>query len=61
LTTYNTQEKSYREEYKKQIERQYKIVYPNASDAEAAEAAQQDWGNEGVFQTAVSSQLSIRP
>jgi syntaxin 1B/2/3 len=54
LQEYLDEERSYRAECAKQIKRQYKIVYPNASDAEAEEAAQQDWGNEGVFQTAVS-------
>jgi syntaxin 1B/2/3 len=54
LQEYLKEERTYRAECAEQIKRQYKIVYPNASDAEAEEAAQQDWGNEGVFQTAVS-------
>jgi syntaxin 1B/2/3 len=54
LQQYLDEEKYYRAECAKQIKRQYKIVYPNASDVEAEEASQMNWGNEGVFQTAVS-------
>jgi syntaxin 1B/2/3 len=59
LTTYNTQEKTYRERYKEQIQRQYRIVYPNASQTEVEEASEQNWSNEGVFQQAVSNLSSI--
>ncbi len=54
LQEYQDEERKYRAECVNQIKRQYQIVYPNATDAEAEEAAQQDWGNEGVFQAAVS-------
>jgi syntaxin 1B/2/3 len=55
LNQYLAEEKRYRERCVDQIKRQYRIVYPNASQAEVDEASQQDWGNEGVFQTAVSA------
>jgi syntaxin 1B/2/3 len=54
LNQYLTEEKRYRDRCVEQIKRQYRIVYPNASQAEVDEASQQNWGNEGVFQTAVS-------
>jgi len=34
------------------------IVNPEATDAEVAEATQADWGNEGVFQTALKTNRS---
>lgn len=54
LAGYNRQEKEFRDEYKQQIQRQYRIVYPNASQAEVEQASEQNWSNEGVFQQAVS-------
>lgn len=54
LQEYRQEEASYERRYREQIERQYRIVNPEASDAEVREAADADWGNEGVFQTAVS-------
>lgn len=54
LQDYQKEEQTYRQRYREQIERQYRIVNPEASDAEVREAADADWGNEGVFQTAVS-------
>lgn len=53
LQQYEQEERSYRKRYEDQIARQYKIINPEASDAEIKEAASADWGNEGVFQTAV--------
>jgi syntaxin 1B/2/3 len=32
-------------------------VNPDASEAEVSEAAEMDWGSEGVFQTAVSIEV----
>lgn len=54
LQEYRVEEANYEKRYREQIARQYRIVNPEASDAEVMEAADADWGNEGVFQTAVS-------
>lgn len=54
LQLYRQEEAKYEARYREQIARQYRIVNPEATDAEVQEAAQADWGNEGVFQTAVS-------
>lgn len=53
LEDYQQEENSYRKRYQEQIAREYKIVNPEATDAEIQEAATADWGNDGVFQTAV--------
>lgn len=58
LEDYRQEEKHYSDRYKEQIGRQYRIVNPDASDAEVREAVQADWGNEGVFQTALSANRS---
>ncbi|KAI9893922.1 MAG: hypothetical protein M1814_005475 [Vezdaea aestivalis] len=55
LRDYEKDEQSYRHKYQEQIARQYRIVNPDASPAEVQEAAETDWGNEGVFQTALKS------
>jgi syntaxin 1B/2/3 len=55
LAAYNRQEKDFRDQYKEQIQRQYRIVYPNATQDEVEQASEQNWSNEGVFQQAVSS------
>ena len=54
LKDYQQEELGYRQKYRDQIARQYRIVNPEASEAEVQEASQLDWGSEGVFQTAVS-------
>lgn len=54
LEDYQKEEVTYRQRYREQIARQYKIVNPEASESEVHEAADADWNNEGVFQTAVS-------
>lgn len=54
LNNYMQEERQVRERYRQQIARQYKIVNPDATDEEVREATEMDWGNEGVFQTAVS-------
>lgn len=54
LQEYRLEEANYEKRYREQIARQYRIVNPEATDAEVHEASQADWGNEGVFQTAVS-------
>lgn len=54
LKDYQQEEVAYKQRYREQIARQYRIVNPEASDAEVNEASELDWGSEGVFQTAVS-------
>ncbi|KAF2725777.1 t-SNARE [Polychaeton citri CBS 116435] len=58
LQEYRQEEASYEKRYREQIARQYRIVNPEASDAEVTEAANADWGNEGVFQTALKTNRS---
>ncbi|KAI8946478.1 t-SNARE [Xylaria longipes] len=53
LRNYQEEESSFRARYRDQIARQYRIVNPDASEDEVREAAEADWGNEGVFQTAL--------
>ncbi|KAI0473075.1 t-SNARE [Xylariaceae sp. FL0804] len=53
LQRYQQEEASFRERYRDQIARQYRIVNPDASEDEVYQATQTDWGNEGVFQTAL--------
>lgn len=53
LEEYQKEEQAYSQRYRDQIERQYRIVNPDASDEEVREAADANWGDEGVFQTAV--------
>ncbi|KAI1107158.1 t-SNARE [Jackrogersella minutella] len=53
LRSYQEEEGSYRQRYRDQIARQYRIVNPDASEDEVRQAAEADWGNEGVFQTAL--------
>lgn len=53
LRSYQEEESSFRARYRDQIARQYRIVNPDADEDEVREATEADWGNEGVFQTAV--------
>lgn len=53
LNDFRQEELSYRQRYQEQIARQYRIVNPDATDAEVDEASRLDWGSEGVFQTVV--------
>ena len=59
LEEYRNEEASYERRYREQIARQYRIVNPDATEAEVQEASNADWGNEGVFQTAVSASHSL--
>ncbi|KAK3327441.1 syntaxin-like protein psy1 [Cercophora scortea] len=52
------EEQTYKERYREQIARQFRIVNPEASEEEVREAADADWGNEGIFQTALKSNRS---
>lgn len=54
LEQYQQEEATYKKRYQDQIARQYRIVNPDATEEEVHEAAQANWGDEGVFQTAVS-------
>jgi syntaxin 1B/2/3 len=60
LNDYKQEEVTYRQRYRDQIARQYRIVKPEATDAEVQEASELDWGSEGVFQTAVRIARSCR-
>lgn len=53
LDKYQSIERDYQHRYRDQIARQYRIVNPDASEDEVQQATEMDWGNEGVFQTAV--------
>ncbi|ROT35528.1 t-SNARE [Sodiomyces alkalinus F11] len=55
LQKYMQMESDYQRRYKDQIARQYRIVNPDASEQEVQQATEADWGNEGVFQTALKS------
>lgn len=55
LEEYRNEEASYERRYREQIARQYRIVNPDATEQEVQEASQADWGNEGVFQTALKT------
>ncbi|KAI9753148.1 MAG: hypothetical protein M4579_005311 [Chaenotheca gracillima] len=55
LQGYQEEERTYQRRYRDQIARQYRIVNPDADAAEVEEATNADWGNEGVFQTALKS------
>jgi len=55
LKDYQQEEVAYRQRYRDQIARQYRIVNPEATEAEVQEASEMDWGSEGVFQTALKS------
>jgi len=53
LEEFQKEEVTYKKRYQEQIARQYLIVNPSASESEVQEAVNADWGDEGVFQTAV--------
>lgn len=59
LEKYQAIESEYRQKYREQISRQYRIVNPDASEDEIRQAADANWGDEGVFQTAVRAPLEI--
>lgn len=58
LEEYKQEELAYRQRYRDQIARQFRIVNPEATEAEVQEASELDWGSEGVFQTALKSNRS---
>jgi len=55
LREFEKEERLYEERYREAIARQYRIVNPEASEEEVREAVNTDWGDEGIFQTAVST------
>ncbi|KAK1654470.1 SNARE domain-containing protein [Colletotrichum phormii] len=55
LEKYQQIERDYQKRYRDQIARQYRIVNPEATEDEVEQATQMDWGDEGVFQTALKS------
>jgi syntaxin 1B/2/3 len=54
LELFQKEESDYGERYREAIGRQYRIINPDATDAEVQEAQNADWGEEGVFTQAVS-------
>lgn len=58
LKEYQQEEVAYKQRYRDQIARQYRIVNPEATEAEVQEASELDWGSEGVFQTALKNNRS---
>ncbi|KAK4161904.1 t-SNARE [Cladorrhinum sp. PSN259] len=52
------EEQAYKQRYREQIARQYRIVNPQATEAEVQQAADADWGDEGIFQTALRTNRS---
>lgn len=60
LQEYRVEEANYEKRYREQVARQYRIVNPEASESEVQEAANADWSNEGVFQSAVSLSNGFR-
>lgn len=56
LEDFQKEESDYAKRYREAIKRQYRIVNPDATQQEVDEAANANWGDEGVFQTAVSEQ-----
>ena len=58
LQQYQQEEASYRQRTREQLARQYRIVNPDATEAEVAEASQADWNDEGIFQIALKTNRS---
>jgi syntaxin 1B/2/3 len=58
LEDYQKEEQDYERRYRDAIARQFRIVNPDATEAEVNEAANANWGDEGVFQTALKSNRS---
>lgn len=54
LESFQKEEADYSKRYRDAIGRQYRIINPEATDAEVNEAANADWGDEGIFTQAVS-------
>ncbi|KAF2740273.1 t-SNARE [Polyplosphaeria fusca] len=55
LEDFQKEESDYSKRYRDAIARQYRIVNPDATEQEVQEAANANWGDEGIFQTALKS------
>jgi len=60
LEDFQKEESDYSKRYREAIARQYRIVNPQATEQEVQEASSADWGDEGIFQQAVSLAVSIQ-
>ncbi|EKG20819.1 hypothetical protein MPH_01853 [Macrophomina phaseolina MS6] len=58
LENYQQTEKVYRDRYRDQIKRQYLIVNPEATPEDVNRVAEEEWGSEGIFQTALKENRS---
>ncbi|KAJ4376170.1 hypothetical protein N0V83_001451 [Neocucurbitaria cava] len=58
LEDFQREEADYSKRYREAIGRQYRIINPEASDSEVQEAANADWGEEGIFTQALKSNRS---
>lgn len=61
LQRYMEKEKEYKDRYREQVARQYRIVNPEASDDEVRAVADGDPNSEGIFQQAVSISPNSTP
>ncbi|KAF2644087.1 t-SNARE, partial [Massarina eburnea CBS 473.64] len=60
LEDFQREEADYSRRYRDAMARQYRIVNPEATEQEVSEAANADWGNEGIFQQALKSNRSAQ-
>lgn len=58
LDDFNNEESTYSKRYREAIGRQYRIVNPQATEAEVQEAQNANWGEEGIFTQALKSNRS---
>lgn len=58
LRAFQEEERNYSQRYRDAIARQYRIINPDATEQEVNEAANADWGDEGIFQQALKSNRS---
>ncbi|KAH7092108.1 t-SNARE [Paraphoma chrysanthemicola] len=58
LRDFQSEEADYSKRYREAIGRQYRIINPEATEAEVNEAANSDWGDEGIFTQALKSNRS---
>lgn len=57
LEDFQKEEADYSKRYREAIGRQYRIVNPEATEADVQKAANADWGEEGIFTQAVRSSI----
>lgn len=58
IQKYLEEEQQYKQRFREQIARQYRIVNPEATEEQVQQAADADWGDEGIFQTALRTNRS---